>query len=302
MPRWRRCSSVSMRLSIPDVEGAAIGRDMDGARPSDPKAQALHVTTLLDVLELIWIVIRAEQRVLWPDRRYVEGRRHERPVHHDGRADAVDARRVHDPFLVDGDRLRAAFPRRVDDVGEIGRVTDRLVDVPRRDAHVARVVELHDDTVAALRRESGRRLQLVEAGLELLRGATLRGGVPLDLVQPGAELGELPFEVVLLRLQSVRGVDERCVVADGELAALGLCAPLKRDEQPEEDGRHEEHEGVLQLPRSWRGSACHALKCPTPSGMSRAESRAGGAGENRTPDAGLRTAALFPLSYSPASA
>src|SRR5207253_4548456 len=182
MPRWRRCSSVSMRLPIPDVERAAIRRDMDGARPSDPEAQTLHVTTLLDVLELIWIVIRAEQRVLRPDRRYVEGRRHERPVHYDGRADAVDARRVHDPFLVDSDRLRAAFPGGVDDVGEIGRVADRLVYVPRRHTHVAGVVELHDDAVTTLGCEPGRRFQLVEPCLKLLRGAALRGRVPLDLV------------------------------------------------------------------------------------------------------------------------
>src|SRR5436309_15063594 len=105
MPRWRRCSSVSMRLSIPDVEGAAIGRDMDGARPSDPKAQALHGTTLLDGLELIGIVIRAEQRVLWPDRRAGEGLRHQRPVHHDGRGGAVAARSVYVPLPVVGDGL-----------------------------------------------------------------------------------------------------------------------------------------------------------------------------------------------------
>src|SRR6266568_2474902 len=105
MPRSRRCSSASMWLPVADVERAVIRRDVDGACPSDPEAETLHVTTLLDVLELIRIVKRAEQRVLRPDRRYVEGRRHERPVHHDGRADAVDARRVHDPFLVDGDRL-----------------------------------------------------------------------------------------------------------------------------------------------------------------------------------------------------
>src|SRR5207247_11268575 len=222
MPRWRRCSSVSMRLPIPDVERAAIRRDMDGARPSDPKAQTLHVTTLLDVLELIWIVIRAEQRVLWPDRRYVEGRRHERPVHHDGRADAVDARRVHDPFFVDGDRLRAAFPRGVDDVGEIGRVTDRLVDIPRRDTHVAGIVELHDDAVTALRREPRSRLQLVQAGLELLRRATLRGRVALDLVEPGPEIGELRFEVVLLVSLCGMRIDYARVALEGGLASGGM--------------------------------------------------------------------------------
>src|SRR6266566_7426431 len=171
-----------MWLPVADVERAVVRRDVDGACTSDAEAEALYITTLLDVLELIRIVERAEQRVLRPDRRDVEGRRHERPVHHDRRAYAVDARRVHDPFLVDRDRLRAAFPRRVDDVREIGRVTDRLVDIPRRDTHVARIVELHDDAVTALRREPGRRLQLVQAGLELLRGAALRGRVPLDLV------------------------------------------------------------------------------------------------------------------------
>src|SRR5438445_6665529 len=200
MPRSRRCSSASMWLAVADVERAVIRRDVDGACPSDAEAEALYITTLLDVLELIRIVKRAEQRVLRPDRRDVEGRRHERPGHHDRRAHAVDARRVHHPFLVDRDRLRAAFPRCVDDVGEIGRVTDRLVDVPRRNAYVARVVELHDDTLTALRREPGRHLQLVEAGLELLRGTALRGRIPLDLVEPGPKVGELRLEVILLRL------------------------------------------------------------------------------------------------------
>src|SRR5438046_1375142 len=89
---------------------------------------------------------------------------------------------------------------------------------------------------------------------------TLKGGdirVPYTL-----KVGELRLEVVLLRLQGIGGVDERGVVADGELAALGLGAPLQGDQQPKKNGRDEEHERVLELPRSWCGSGRHALKCP----------------------------------------
>src|SRR5207253_2716986 len=188
-------------------EGATIGRDMDGARPSDPTAQALHVTTPHDVLELIWIVIRAEQRVLWPDRRYVERRSHERPVHHDGRADAVDARRVHDPFFVEG---------------------------------------------------------------------------------------------VLRRREGVGRADERGVGAAGEPAGLGWRAPRDRDGAAEETGRPGEPGRALDPPFPRSGSLCHAVKCPMSNVASCLEWRLG-AGENRTPDALLRTEALYPLSYSPGS-
>src|ERR1700716_1075247 len=136
---------------VADVQRAAVGRHVDRARACDPEAEALDVTALLDVWERARSVEGAEQRVLGPDRGDVEGRRHERPVHHDRRADAVDARGVHDPLVVDGDRLRAALPGGVDDVGEIGRVTDRFVDGARRHADVAGVIELYDDAVTALR-------------------------------------------------------------------------------------------------------------------------------------------------------
>src|SRR2546430_1593713 len=166
-----------MWLPVADVERAVVRRDVDGACASDAEAEALYITTLLDVLELI---------------------------------------------------------------------------------------------------------QLVQAGLELLRGATLRGRVPLDLVQSSAELGELPFEVVLLRLQGIGGVDERGVVADGELAALGLGAPLKRDEEAEENGRHEQHERVLDSPFSRSGSLRHAFKCPMSLAATCVETRPGGWGESNS--------------------
>src|SRR5438034_9271104 len=115
MPRSRRgwCASVGLRVA--DVEGAAVRRDMDRARATHAEAETLDIAALLDVLQLIRIVEGAEERVLRSDGSDAEGRGHERPVHHDRRANAVDARGVHDPLVVDGDRLRAPLPRGVDD-------------------------------------------------------------------------------------------------------------------------------------------------------------------------------------------
>src|SRR5947207_14957043 len=161
-------------------------------------------------------------------------------------------------------------------------MTDRFVDVARRHADVPRVVELHDHAIAALRGEAGRRLQLVEPCLKLLRGAALRRRVALDLVEAGPKLGQLRLQVVLLGLERVRSVDERRVVANGKLAALGLRAPLQRDEQSEEHGRDEENERVLNSPFSLSGSGRHASKCPTPTGVSRVEMRTGGWGESNS--------------------
>src|SRR2546428_14026558 len=103
MPRSRRGSCApSARLREANVEATAECWDVYRARARDSEAEALHVTALLDVLQLIGIVECAEERILRPDRVDVEGRGHERAVHHDGRADAIDARRIHDPLLVHG--------------------------------------------------------------------------------------------------------------------------------------------------------------------------------------------------------
>src|SRR5439155_7054959 len=148
------------RHGVADVERTAVCRDVDRTGARDVEAQALDVASLLYVLELLRIVERAEQRVLRSDRGDIEGRRHQRAIDHDRRADAVHAGRAHDPFVVHGDGRGPAFPRGVNDVGEIGGVTDRLVDVAGGDAHVARVVQLDQHTVAGERRKAG-------AGLEL---------------------------------------------------------------------------------------------------------------------------------------
>src|SRR2546428_5951260 len=98
MPRSRRgwCASVGLRVA--DVEGPAIRRHVDRARATHTETETLDIAALLDVLQLIRIVEGAEERVLRSDGGDVEGRRHERPVHHDRRANAVDARGGHDPL------------------------------------------------------------------------------------------------------------------------------------------------------------------------------------------------------------
>jgi len=123
------------------------------------------------------------------------------------------------------------------------------------------VIELHHDSVTGARREAGARLEVVDPRLELTSGSALGRRVALDLIQAGAQLGELRFEVVLLVLERVRRVDERGVVADRQLTALVLRAPLHGDEQAEEDCRDEQHEGPLAAARA-RGRRCdHGKKC-----------------------------------------
>src|SRR5205814_674089 len=112
-----------VRLGEPDVERAAERGHVDRARPGHAEAQALDITTLLDVLQLSGIVEGAKEAVLGTNRGDVERRRHDRG------ADAIDARRAHDALIVDRDRVGPALPGGVDDVGEVGRVTDRLIDV-----------------------------------------------------------------------------------------------------------------------------------------------------------------------------
>src|SRR5438093_12302199 len=133
MPRSRRRWYASGWLREADVEGAAVGGDVDRAGAGHAETEALHVTPLFDVLKLRRIVERREHRVLWPDRGDAERWGHERPVHHDRGADAINARRAHDALVVDRHGLCAALPGGVDDVGQVRRVADRLVDVPRRD-------------------------------------------------------------------------------------------------------------------------------------------------------------------------
>src|SRR5437867_3644698 len=171
-------------------------------------------TSLLDVLQLIGVVEGAEERVLRPDHVDVERRRHERAVHHDGRSNAIDARRVHDSLVVHGERLRATLPGGVEDVGEIGGVADRPVDIARGDADVARIVQLDRDAVATERGETGGRPKLVDAQLELTLGARLGRRIALDLIELHAERREIRFQLVLLDLERARRIDEGRVVAD----------------------------------------------------------------------------------------
>src|SRR5438874_7307288 len=253
----------SVRLGEPDVERAAERGHVDRARPGHAEAQALDITTLLDVLQLGGIVERAEEAVLGTDRGDVERRRHERAVHHDRGADAIDARRAHDALIVDRDRVGPALPGGVDDVGEVGRVTDRLIDVACRHADVAGVVELDDDAIAGAWGQAGASQQVVDPRLELALRAGLRRGVALDLVKARPETGELGLQPVLLVLQGVRRVDERRVVANAELAPLGLRPPLERHEEPEEDGRKEQNERPANAARpEWRSGGGHRSSLP----------------------------------------
>src|SRR5438552_6430972 len=104
---------------------------------------------------------------------------------------------------------------------------------------------------------AGAGLELVEARLELLCGAALGRGVALDLIEARAKHGELRLEIVLLVLQRVRGVNERRVVADGELAALGLGTPLERYQEAEKYRRNEQHERVLKPSLAGRRGGDH---------------------------------------------
>src|SRR5438874_5795525 len=219
---------------------------MDRVRAGHPEAEALHIAPGLDVPELAGIVEGAEQAVLGPDDRDGEWRRQERAVHHDGRADAVHARARHDALRVHGDRLRAAAPRGVEDVGQVRRVADGLIEVRRAGGDRVRVVELHDDAVARDRAEAGLRLEIGEPLLELARRAALARGVGLDLIELRPQVLELDLEVVLLLLESEGRVGEWCVVADGDLTALLLTLPLRGDQEAEQRRRQQEGERVLQ--------------------------------------------------------
>src|SRR5919198_6277749 len=70
-PRWS-----STWLRVPDVERAAVGRNVDRVRAGDAESETLHVATLLQVLELVRIVERAQDPVLRSDDGDIERRGH----------------------------------------------------------------------------------------------------------------------------------------------------------------------------------------------------------------------------------
>src|SRR5207248_438764 len=103
-----------------------------------------------------------------------------------------------DALVVHGDGLGAAAPRRVDDVGEVGRVADRLVDVVglhRRRG--PRVIERDEDAVATSLSESRGCAQLLDPRLQVPARGALRGGALLYGIQLRAKVGELRLECVL---------------------------------------------------------------------------------------------------------
>ena len=83
--------------------------------------------------------------------------------------------------------------------------------------------------------------QLLGAG-----GDLLGGGARLDLIELPAKLRERHLQRVLLVLQRLRRVEQRRVVADRQLVALGLGPPLDADEQAEKHSRQEQDQGVRQ--------------------------------------------------------
>src|SRR5260221_1736489 len=224
-PRW---SSLLLWRRVADIQRATVRRELHRGRARDVETEPVDVATLLDVAQLVRIVVRGEQLVLWTDHGDGEWWRHECAVHHDGRADAVDARRSDDTFAIDRDGLRTTAPRGVDDIREIRRVTDRLVDVarlPRR--RRTRVVERDHHPIAGPLGEAGRGAELFDARLQVAAGGALGRGAALDVVELIAQIRELCLERVLLVLQRVRGVEQGRVVTDGELAALLIRPPLK---------------------------------------------------------------------------
>ena len=142
-----------------------------------------------------------------------------------------------------------AAPRGIDDVGDVRRMADGLVEVLHVDrSSRARVVERHDHAIARPLGQPRAGLEVVDALLEVPCGASLSGGAALDLVEPRAEFGQLRLERVLLGLQGIGGVGEGGVVPHRELAPLGLGPPLRRHQEAKEHRRHHEDERMRDPP------------------------------------------------------
>src|SRR5882672_1448528 len=75
-PHRPRSFSLRLRRCVMDVEGAAVGWDLDRRRARHSEAEPVDVATLLDVAQLVRIVVRREDLVLGTDDEHAERWRH----------------------------------------------------------------------------------------------------------------------------------------------------------------------------------------------------------------------------------